>query len=49
MEFIRRVPRPDQLHEWSLKFLELPEVAEDLIRSQVFTALRNARSRGLVT
>jgi hypothetical protein len=47
VELIRRRPREDQLHEWSLKFVELPEAAGDLIRSHVFTALRNARSRGL--
>ena len=39
----------DQLHEWSLRFVQLPEAAKDLIRSHVFTALRNARARGLVT
>jgi hypothetical protein len=47
VELIRRVPREDQLHEWSLKYVELPETAADLIRSHVFTALRNARSRGI--
>jgi hypothetical protein len=49
VEFIRRRPRNDSLHEWSLRFTVLPETAKDLIRSHVFTALRNARSRGLVT
>jgi c-di-GMP-binding flagellar brake protein YcgR len=49
VEFVRRRNREDQLHEWSLKFLALPEPAKDLIRSHVFTALRNARARGLVT
>jgi hypothetical protein len=44
---VRRRPRQDNLHEWSLRFLDLPEPAADLIRSHVFTALRNARSRGL--
>jgi PilZ domain len=44
---IRRRPREDALHEWSLRFVDLPESAEDLIRSHVFTALRNARARGL--
>jgi PilZ domain-containing protein len=48
VEFIRRRPRNDSLHEWSLKFTVLPEGAKDLVRSHVFTALRNARSRGLV-
>ena len=47
VELIRRVPREDQLHEWSLKYVQLPEAAADLIRSHVFTALRNARSRGI--
>jgi hypothetical protein len=44
---VRRRPREDNLHEWSLRFLALPESAADLIRSHVFTALRNARARGL--
>jgi hypothetical protein len=44
---IRRRPRQDALHEWSLRFLALPEPSADLIRSHVFTALRNARARGL--
>jgi hypothetical protein len=48
VEFVRRRPRTDSLHEWSLKFTVLPEAATDLIRSHVFTALRNARSRGIV-
>lgn len=47
VEFIRRRTRAGQLHEWSLSFLELPESVKDLIRSHVFTALRNARARGL--
>ena len=46
---VRRRPRQDALHEWSLRFVALPEPAADLIRSHVFTALRNARARGLVT
>jgi hypothetical protein len=46
---VRRRPRSDNLHEWSLRFLLLPEPAADLIRSHVFTALRNARARGLAT
>lgn len=49
VEFVRRRHRTDQLHEWSLRFVQLPETAKDLIRSHVFTALRNARARGLVT
>jgi hypothetical protein len=49
VEFICRHPRADQLHEWSLKFTAMPEAAQDLVRSHVFTALRNARARGLVT
>ncbi|WP_369139359.1 flagellar brake protein [Modestobacter versicolor] len=44
---VRRRPREDALHEWSLRFLDLPEAAADLVRSHVFTALRNARARGL--
>ncbi|WP_299952779.1 PilZ domain-containing protein [uncultured Modestobacter sp.] len=44
---VRRRPRQDNLHEWSLRFTALPEPAADLIRSHVFTALRNARARGL--
>jgi hypothetical protein len=46
---VRRRPRGDNLHEWSLRFVDLPEPAADLIRSHVFTALRNARARGLST
>ena len=48
VEFVRRRPREDQLHEWSLRFHALPEAAKDLTRSHVFTALRNARAKGLV-
>jgi hypothetical protein len=48
VEFIRRQHRTDSLHEWSLQFTVLPEAVKDLLRSHVFTALRNARSRGLV-
>lgn len=44
---VHRRPRQDDLHEWSLRFVDLPEPAADLIRSHVFTALRNARARGL--
>ncbi|WP_222194479.1 PilZ domain-containing protein [Modestobacter italicus] len=44
---VRRRPRQDNLHEWSLRFVALPEPSADLIRSHVFTALRNARARGL--
>ncbi|MFQ1002019.1 flagellar brake protein [Modestobacter sp. SSW1-42] len=44
---VRRRPREDSLHEWSMRFVGLPESAADLIRSHVFTALRNARARGL--
>jgi len=44
---VGRRPRQDNLHEWSLRFLDLPEPAADLIRSHVFTALRNARARRL--
>jgi len=47
VELIRRKPREDNLNEWSLRFLGLPEKSADLIRSHVFTALRNARSRGI--
>jgi hypothetical protein len=46
---VRRRPRDDNRHEWSLRFPELPESAADLIRSHVFTALRNARARRLAT
>ena len=47
VELARRVRREDGLHEWSLEFLHLPETAADLIRSHVFTALRNARARNI--
>jgi hypothetical protein len=46
---VRRRPRNDSLHEWSLRFVALPPASADLIRSHVFTALRNARARGLAT
>ncbi|MGY1838873.1 MULTISPECIES: flagellar brake protein [unclassified Modestobacter] len=49
VRMVRRRPRQDQLHEWSLAFVDLPEPAADLIRSHVFTALRNARVRGIST
>jgi PilZ domain len=49
VELIRRRPRDDGLNEWSLRFVQLPESAADLIRSHVFTALRNARARGLAS
>jgi hypothetical protein len=49
VSLVRRRPRPDRLHEWSLRFHQLPDPAADLIRSHVFTALRNARARGLVS
>lgn len=49
VSLVRRRPRQDNLHEWSLRFTDLPEPAADLIRSHVFTALRNARARGLAT
>lgn len=44
---VRRRPRQDNLHEWSMRFIGLPDASADLIRSHVFTALRNARARGL--
>jgi hypothetical protein len=47
VRLVRRRPRQDNLHEWSMRFVDLPEPAADLIRSHVFTALRNARARGL--
>jgi hypothetical protein len=47
VRLVRRRPREDALHEWSLRFVDLPEAYADLIRSHVFTALRNARARGL--
>jgi PilZ domain len=47
VQLTRRVRREDGLLEWSLEFLDLPEPAADLIRSHVFTALRNARARDL--
>ena len=46
---VRPERRQDDLHEWSLRFLDLPESAADLVRAHVFTALRNARARGLAT
>ena len=47
VQLIRRRRRNDALHEWSLRFVALPPGSADLIRSHVFTALRNARARGL--
>jgi len=47
VSLVRRRPRQDNLHEWSLRFVALPGPAADLVRSHVFTALRNARARGL--
>lgn len=47
VELIGRRSRGDRLQEWSLEFTGLPEAAADLIRSHVFTALRNARARDL--
>lgn len=47
--FVHRRPRGDHLHEWALTFTELPETAQDGIRAHVFTALRHARSRGLLS
>jgi hypothetical protein len=47
VSLVHRRPRQDNLHEWSLTFVALPEPAADLIRSHVFTALRNARARGI--
>jgi len=49
VSLVRRRQRQDNLHEWSMRFLGLPEPAADLIRSHVFTALRNARARRLTT
>jgi hypothetical protein len=45
----RRRRREDSLHQWSVHFVDLPEPAADLVRSHVFTALRNARARRLST
>ncbi|WP_369135158.1 PilZ domain-containing protein [Modestobacter sp. I12A-02662] len=47
VQLVRRRRRNDSLHEWSLRFVALPPASADLIRSHVFTALRNARARGL--
>ncbi len=44
---VSRRPREDKLHEWSLRYLALPDPAAELIRSHVSTALRIARARGL--
>jgi hypothetical protein len=44
---VARRPREDKLHEWSLRYLSLPNPAAELIRSHVSTALANARARGL--
>jgi hypothetical protein len=44
---VSRRPREDKLHEWSLRYLSLPEPAAERIRAHVSSALANARARGL--
>src|SRR3712207_997495 len=47
VSLVHRRPRQDRLHEWSLRYLSLPDPAAELIRTHVSTALHNARARGL--
>jgi hypothetical protein len=44
---VGRRPREDKLHEWSLRYLSLPEPAAERIRAHVDSALASARARGL--
>jgi hypothetical protein len=45
---VRRHGREDGRSQLSLRFVELPEVTQDLIRRQVFASLRDLRLRGLI-
>ena len=45
---VRRHDREDGRSQLSLRFVELPEVTQDLIRRQVFAGLRDLRLRGLI-
>jgi hypothetical protein len=47
-EVVRRHSRDDGRSELSLRFVELPEATQDLIRRRVFTGLRDLRLRGLI-
>ncbi|WP_236826593.1 MULTISPECIES: PilZ domain-containing protein [unclassified Blastococcus] len=47
-EVIRRIPRQDGGIELSLRFLDMPEKTQDLIRRHVFAGLRQLRSRGML-
>ncbi|SEL94939.1 PilZ domain-containing protein [Blastococcus sp. DSM 46786] len=45
---IRRIPRQDGGIELSLRFVDMPERTQDLVRRHVFAELRSLRSRGLL-
>jgi hypothetical protein len=47
-DVVRRHRREDARVEVSLRFVDLPEVTQDLIRRQVFASLRDLRQRGLI-
>ena len=47
-EVIRRIPRQDRGVELSLRFLDMPEKTQDLIRRHVFAGLRSLRARGML-
>lgn len=47
-EVTRRHPRDDPRIELSVRFIGLPEHQQDLIRTRVFTRLRELRRRGLL-
>ncbi|MGY1723969.1 PilZ domain-containing protein [Blastococcus sp. SYSU DS0533] len=47
-EVIRRIPRQDGGIELSLRFVDMPERIQDLIRRHVFAGLRSLRARGVL-
>lgn len=47
-EVIRQIPRQDRGIELSLRFVDLPEKTQDLLRRHVFAGLRSLRARGML-
>ncbi|MCZ2858665.1 PilZ domain-containing protein [Blastococcus sp. VKM Ac-2987] len=47
-EVIRRIPRQDGGIELSLRFVDMPEKTQDLVRRHVFAGLRSLRARGML-
>jgi PilZ domain len=47
-DVVRRHRREDARVEVSLRFVDLPEVTQDLIRRHVFASLRDLRQRGII-